>query len=753
MEPRGDDERAYDVLDIFRILLRRWPVLLASVAAALSLSLYLFRSRPKTYLATAQVLIEPKRPRFPGSDTSLGIVYYLFYRKELATQKLLIENRSVAKRVVEALGQAEGWPLEGSPDPAGALLGMYEAAPVGETRFIDILCRSTDPKWAAEIANAVADAYIKDTVARRRKVLNDTVEAYSELFPEQRAKLEEAEVKLLRFQEEHLVVSSDRPEETLRAHELDLLKDLSRARQERVSARARVMAHSEGSRIGAPHGDVALAAASSDARVRQLLDKRLGQRALLTELGKSFSEGHPKLESARTVLSEIERELGEASKSYYDRLQLGHKAALWKEREIARLLAEHRAQIASLRTKLTKYEALRQRRDSLRALQDPLARSQAELGLAAGLDLPNVNVEKRARPPAGPVGPSLPKYIVIGLLAGLVLGCGAAIVLEHVNESVRTPEDAARAAPVGMLGMVSVIRRRVAKDATRRARITAERSDSMFAEQFRSLRTGILSMAPKKDNGRPSPMPGAPAVAEAAVGGHPEGESLRFPPVPTLRGPKEIGIVLVTSPGLADGKTTVSFNTAEAFAQLGRPAGTSGRSGSDYRVVIVDADLRHPKGHEFMGVPREPGLVEVLEGDCDLEDAVRPCSTPNLFFLPAGRKTARPAELIASDGLRRVLERLRETYSAVWVDTPPVMAVADARSIAPAADLVLLVVRSARTGRRALQRTYELLGGGDGRRMMVVLNGVATSVAKGYGYRDRRYDRYYGSPKPSAVES
>ena len=153
-----------------------------------------------------------------------------------------------------------------------------------------------------------------------------------------------------------------------------------------------------------------------------------------------------------------------------------------------------------------------------------------------------------------------------------------------------------------------------------------------------------------------------------------------------------------------------------------------------------------------MGVPRSPGLVEILEAECELGRAVRESPVPNLFILPCGRRTSRPAELMAADGLQSVLDELRQNYSVVFVDSPPVVPVADARSLAVRMDLVLLVVRSGHTGRRALARTYDLLGGGNGVPMAAVLNGLAPSVGEELGYGGRRYERYYRSNAPGADE-
>jgi len=681
------------VWDLLRALRRRYYIVLLALAASVGAAVALVRTRPVIYKARARVLIEPRRSRFAGAEGDTGSVgNYFFLRYEMQTQLLILRSRPVAERVVEKLKLMEGGPVRTASDPVAAVMGLVSAEPVGETRFIDVTCRHGDPEWAARIANATAEAYIAETIAHRRRLINEAIGAYSSRFPELHEKLEKAEAELLRFQEEELVVSSEKPEETLRQQEAELLQELAQARRERVAAQARLMSYSAGEDSG-PQEGLARAVAADDPWVRGLLDARLAQSALVTELSKSFSEGHPKLETARTRLEEIERELAQAASGYHERLQKAYEAARWKEQEIARFLAEHRAEAARMRSRLGRYEALRQRRDSLKALLDPLARGQAELDLAANLDLSNATIWDLATPPKSPSEPQAIRYLAVAVVVGLVMGAWFAHLLDHLDETVRSPEDLTRAVPAPVVGMISDMGRAGAGEPAR-AFEAGGAVAPVLAEQFRSLRTGVLSGRSAGKDGRGS-------------------------------------VILVTSPGLGDGKTTISLNAAEACAQLGSP------------VVLVDADMRRARLHTVMGVPRSPGLADVLEGGVSLDRALEATQAPGLFLLAAGSETSRPAELLASARMRELLDELRSRFGLVWIDSPPVILVADARNLAPHADLVLMVVRSASTRRRAAARAWSLLGGSDGVRMATVLNGVPQSVEKQSGYYYGRCKDYY----------
>jgi capsular exopolysaccharide synthesis family protein len=363
-----------------------------------------------------------------------------------------------------------------------------------------------------------------------------------------------------------------------------------------------------------------------------------------------------------------------------------------------------------LRKRLALYEALRKRRDSLRALLDPLARGEAELDLAANIELANASIIEKASVPRGPSRPNKVKYVLIAIVLGLALGGWLAYAIDGLDETIRTPENLKRAAPLQVLGSISLMNRRMSKHGRGRAFVADARAGFALAEEFRSLRTGLLTAAPWKKEGRS-------------------------------------GAILVTSPGLGEGKTTISVNAAEAFAQLGRP------------VVIVDADIRRARVHEILDCPRGPGLVDVLQGEVPLKDAVRETALQNLLILPAGSVTSQPAEILASDKVQPLIHELKTNYGIVWIDSPPVMLVADSRTLVPLADLILLVVRSTSTRRRELERTYELVVTAAGAcedptaaaKIVAVLNGVPYAVSKQYGYYRSAYGRYYYRPATPAA--
>jgi len=685
--PENDDSLGY----LLKAVRGRLHVVLPVALGCMGVALGLAHMQPKRYKATARLLIESSGSRFIRALPEGGATTpYFIQQYEMATRSLEMRSRPVAERVARVLNLSkEEGPFRGVEDQAAAVLASTSVESVPDTRFLEISCETFDPKWAADIANAYADAYIYVMLERRRHRLNEATSMYGLRIPEIEEKLNKAQEELFNFTEKHMGVSPEAPQEALREREAQILRQLSQAQQERIEAEAFLVQLTGANGQTRSPQDLARDMAATDAWVRRLFEERLSLGARVLDLRKSFREGHPELETVVAKMSEVDAELRDAAEGFVDRARRTFEAVRWKEEEIMRLLAAHREETGRIRLQIGRYQALRQRRDNLSELRDKLESGQGELDLGASLDFASAIVDERAVPPVGPSRPNRIKYGFVGLLAGIMLGGGLAFLLENLDETVRSPEDIRRVAALSTLGSISRMNRNAGADAKERALVAARQPASIPGEQFRSLRTSIL--------------------AAAAWNGEERG-----------------GLILVTSPELGEGKTTVALNAAGAFAQLGQG------------VVVVDADLRRPVVHEVMAVPRSPGLVELLEGEADIEDVIRPTSVPNLFIVPAGRKTTRPGELLAGPSARAALERLGKKYGTVWVDSPPVIPVADARNLAPAADVIIMVVRAASTRRRALQRTCDDLGCDGGRTVGVVLNDVPPSLEQRYTYRYHR---------------
>jgi len=221
----------------------------------------------------------------------------------------------------------------------------------------------------------------------------------------------------------------------------------------------------------------------------------------------------------------------------------------------------------------------------------------------------------------------------------------------------------------------------------------------------------------------PFPVPDAGPVLSASLAHPNAAEQYGFVRTRIMHHPSAPATVAVSSPGIGDGKSVTSINVAGAFAQS-----------EDEEVLLIDGDLRCSSVHEYLRVPKSPGLGEVLAGKCSLQDAIfRVGQVPSLCVLPAGASDANPTGLLGSSRWPALVKTLRQHFHRVIIDCPPAEAVADYDLIAAACDAVLVVVRLDHTDRalcaRAIEKTRKKLLG-------VLLN-CASDRARLAHYRGR----------------
>jgi capsular exopolysaccharide synthesis family protein len=185
--------------------------------------------------------------------------------------------------------------------------------------------------------------------------------------------------------------------------------------------------------------------------------------------------------------------------------------------------------------------------------------------------------------------------------------------------------------------------------------------------------------------------------------------------------------LVVTSASPSEGKTTTASNLAVAFAQQGM------------RVLLLDCDLRRARLHRIFGVSREPGLTEFVLGFSDEEAVTRATSVPGLYVIPSGKLPPNPAELLGGESMRRALTALTEGYDLIIVDTPPLLAAADAAILATLSDGVLLVLRAGSTENAAAQQSMQQLGAVGARVIGAVLNDPDAQVPKYGAYYSYEY--------------
>ncbi|MCX6842424.1 MAG: CpsD/CapB family tyrosine-protein kinase [candidate division WOR-3 bacterium] len=198
--------------------------------------------------------------------------------------------------------------------------------------------------------------------------------------------------------------------------------------------------------------------------------------------------------------------------------------------------------------------------------------------------------------------------------------------------------------------------------------------------------------------------------------------------------------IAVTSPGPSEGKSTIAVNLASVLAQAGS------------RVLLVDADLRHPVLHTAFKRKKKPGLSDLIISNSSPDQAIFATGLDGLFCLPCGTIPPSPADLLTLNATRVLLKRLAGEYDHVVIDTPPVLVAADSQIIGALADATIMVVRAGRTALAAIEHARTAMLGGGAHLIGLVLNDVNRSGRYGrYYYYYYKYHYRYSHHTPDAT--
>lgn len=290
-----------------------------------------------------------------------------------------------------------------------------------------------------------------------------------------------------------------------------------------------------------------------------------------------------------------------------------------------------------------------------------------------------VTVVDQAEIPQAPVSPKPLVNMVLGVLIGLLVAAASLVLRDRLDTTVKSSDTLQQASGSSTLGIIGYER-----SARRHPLIVRHKGRSTRAEAFRSLRT-----------------------------------NLQF--IGVDRQPKSL---VITSCLPNEGKSSTSSNLAITLAQAG------------WRVILVDGDLRRPRIPSYFGIEGAVGLTDVLIGKTRLDDVIQTWGEPSLFVLPSGQIPPNPSELLGSQAMRQVLDRLREDYDMVIFDAPPLLPVTDAATLAAVCDGVLLVSRYGKTREEHVARATEQLSSINARVVGTVLNFVPAKASRydGYGY-------------------
>src|ERR1700677_393348 len=627
---------------------RKWTVLSCLITIFSLVAIASLKMTP-VYEASGSIAINKPDSGLVNFNNSPTFNVDYYDPTELETEVRILQSDLLALQVIKELaldrrpefgGQTAALPstLDLAPDPLqadtgrttsllSAFRGSLKVALAPNTHIIEVHYRSPDKELAANVVNTLMTTYTENNFKSRFDSTMQASDWLSKQLVDLQMKVETSQEKLVRYQKEHEILGIDDKQNITTAKLDELNKALTAAESERMDKESVYRLVQAGDTDTIASAATALdSAGAGTSSASSLLESLRAREADLkiqaADLHTQFGPAYPKLAQINNQLKEIDIQLLVETKKVASKIKGQYTAAVQRETMLHDALEKQKQEANKLNESAIEYSLLKRDLDTNRQLYEGLLEKLKEAGVSAGLRSNNFRIVDVARVPTGPVEPNIPRNLSFAFTLGLTSGVGLAFLLEGLDNTVRTTEQAQMISGLPPLGMIP-LGSRTAREGPNSKRlvvatskeavelITQVRPQSQMAESYRALRTSLLL------------------------------SNLGAPPK----------VIMVTSALPQEGKTTTSINCAVVLAQKG------------IRVLLIDADLRRPSIHKTLGMGPRSGLSNVLTGSATLDQAItRSTILPNLDVLPAGTPPPNPAELLASTNMRDVLEELRGEY-------------------------------------------------------------------------------------------
>jgi capsular exopolysaccharide synthesis family protein len=707
--PRHDTLEFGEVhlLDYVRVLYkRRWTAATVFTLIMLGVTLYTFTVTP-IYEAQVRLLIETENPNVVSfkqviEEREANADYY-------QTQYNMLQSRSLARKTLDVLKlwnhpefsdgaarERQGLSQPGADETAAqsrtidAFLEGLIVAPIRNSRLVDVKYRSPDPALATSVAGTLVQSYIQRNLEYRFLASKEASDWLGERLAEQRKHVEAAEMALQQYRERNDGISLEDRQNIVVQKLADLNAAVTRAKTDRIQKEAlyRQLGAIQSGSSSATLDTVP--AILTNAFIQQQKSELAQLQTQYAQMSEKLGVKHPDLLKIASAIELAQTKLqGEIAKVAQS-MRNEYQAAVAQEQGLTAALESQKTAALAMNENAIEFGVLQREVESNRQLYDSLLQRAKETGVSGELRSSNIRVVDQAEVPNEAVSPRKGLNLALAALCGLLAALGFVFFFEYLDSRIKTPDEITAHLGVTFVGLLPAIAQSGAKnpDPLINSGVPPD-----FTEAFRVVRTNVLFSSAEQ-------------------------------------GPRSL---LVTSTCPGEGKSLVASNLAMSLGQIGQ------------RVLLVDADMRKPRVHDIFDIPQEPGLSNLLVGNAKTSEALRKAGSSGLWLLPAGRIPPNAVELLGSQRFHEFLRSLTANFDWVVIDSPPVMAVADAAVVAHSASDVLFVVGAEMTARQAAQRAIERLQQARARLLGAVLNRVDLKRhAYFYSqYYRREYTTYY----------
>ena len=706
--PMSSPAESVHFLDYWQILYSRKEIVIAVSILLILVGIVITRRMPKVYAAQAVIEVHREIPNIDMAERPLRYdPYYLRTQFEIIKSDPIIEQVVREGNLQEELGMEYGWKATGTAKntferTVALVKSRTDLSIWRDTDLIAIQVRLDKPdkpegeaaKVAARIANTIAEVYKNYVRDQSRQPIQLGIAQLETDLEAVNRQIDEEEERLRQLRERHgvtVVSQVDSGVDILRRQVLELT---GKAEQARTDARIREKRYEHFSSLSF---EDALASASSlvnDQSLANLLAKRQElETAMAAHTEAGLGPNHPDVVQARAALEDINRRLREN----LNRIRTGFRIA-WEQASAEADMYEE-----SLRLKTSAERSvsggvaleIQRRQADLEALKARRGVIQTRImSERFNLEMPKtaVRVIEQAKVPEvpAPVSPNFALKVTLSVVAGLFFGIVLAFFVEYLDTTIKTAEDVERYLQANVIGIVPQKLRSLNDPSSRFSHYEVYRVLRMNLKNSRAL-----------GNGK---------------------------------------VVIFTSASAGEGKSLNAFNTAWVCAESGE------------RVLLIDADLYHPRQHRTLGVSLTPGLSNVVVGEAQLDAAIVKTAQGNLDFLPAGRISSTSVfGLMDTDEMTHLMETAKSRYDRVIVDAPPMIGVSDTAQLVRLGDGVVQIVQHRKYPRAMCRRAKERIIAMGGNFLGVILNNVNAAHGSSSYYYENQYYYYYTSDAEGLV--
>jgi len=727
------EEKIIDIREYWHIIKKRcWTIFTVLIILVSTVAIGLFFIKP-TYKATTVIQVERENPKILSFEEIYGLDSYpwTFYQ----TQLRLIKSRSLAKKVIDRLGLLSHPELTGTKkiglikrikeifrfsdgkknkqdiDPYSPMINVFLSKLVVEldrdSQIISISFIDQDAKMSADVANAVAEAFIETSLEAKYITAKQAYDFLNKQIKQLMKDIELKEGETQKYAQEKDILSLDDDEENITVKQLiELNAQYTIAQAKRIEKEAVYNGVRNASADSIPE-------AIRNPLIQELKVQYASLEREYAEKSKKFKSEWPEMIQLKSKLDKakqrLAKEINDIVRKGRNAARAEYQAALQQELSIKEMLDQQKDKMANLHKNSIIYNNLKTEVDNKRALLQSLIKRQNEAGVSADLkELGSsyIRIVDKAEIPRNIYKPNKKLNILLSMVVGLMLGIGLALFLEYLDNSLKTRDDVERYIKLPTIGIIPSLNGRRKPTAYSHSygeyfassqeklpetieKIMYAYAKSPISEAYKSLRTSILL------------------------------SSADSPPK----------TILVTSSQPREGKTASAINIAIALSQL------------DKKVLLLETDLRKPRIAKSFKIYSKIGISNFLSGDIDANQIIYRTSIPNLFIIPSGPIPPNPAELLATAKMDSLLEGCKKSFSFIVLDSPPILVVTDAQLLANKVDGVVLVVYGGMTPKDAVKLGKEKLQ--NCKIIGVVLNQIDLHEHNYYYKHYYSYNYYY----------